>query len=193
MPEFNFSGTPTFDQARTIWHGWTRELIELLSIWISGQNPDGTSWIPNGTGVPVYLASASGVTVQTGVLGIPSSVFLNTDANGAAFVDLSLTPGTSTTVISTAAVSNASATLKVANTSRSMLSFFNNEATGGANAYLLLGGSGVASTTNFTVKVAPQQLYELPVGRGELVYQGAIYIIWDANTAAASGHVTEQS
>lgn len=54
--------------------------------------------------------------------------------------------------------------------------------------YLLL-NSGVASTTNFTVRMAPGDYYELPWNRHG-VYTGEIRGIWSADSTGAA-RITE--
>jgi hypothetical protein len=96
-------------------------LVSILSVPVSGQNPDGTPWA------------------------------LAVTAGGASTPILSTTCTPSRQPVTTTAVF-----LLLANPTRLGASFFNE---GPADCYLLLGGT--ATTSSYTVRIQPNQFYEL--------------------------------
>lgn len=97
-------------------------------------------------------------------------------ANGLRVVDATSSTPTSTNVSGT----TTSTTLLAANASRAGATFFNDST---ATLYLLL-GSGTASATSFTVKIASGGYYELPYE-----YEGQVVGVWSA--AAGAVRITE--
>lgn len=78
------------------------------------------------------------------------------------------------------------------NPDRVMASFYNDTKTG--NCYLHL-GEHADIKGNYTVRIPPQALYELPVARQvrTAVWPGPIYAIWDVVDGAGALLVTEES
>jgi len=97
--------------------------------------------------------------------------------------DSGVTSGTGTT--STVAGAAASTSLLASNAARLGATFFNDQPTDGTGEILfLLLDAAVASTTNYTVQMAPNTYYEVPFG-----YTGEIRGIWGA--AIGDVRVTE--
>lgn len=88
---------------------------------------------------------------------------------------------TTSSVTSTNVDTSSAVTLKAANVNRTGLLIWN---AGGGVLYVKFGSS--ASTTDFTVQIAANQLYEIPAP----VYTGIVTGIWAAGSSG-SGKVTE--
>lgn len=116
------------------------------------------------SGNPVRVAGSDGTNTRS----------LLTDAGGR----LKIVPGqTATCAITSVASANTSTSLLAANTARSGAYFFND-----STAILYLAFAGSASTTAYTVQIAAQGFFEMPIIP---VYTGAIFGIW----ASANGSV----
>jgi hypothetical protein len=89
--------------------------------------------------------------------------------------------GTQTSIADVAA----DATILAANTARKGATIYNDS----SSLLYLLVGAGTSSTTVFTVKMAPDDFYELPMMLGG-VYTGIIKGIWSADSTG-SARVTE--
>lgn len=103
---------------------------------------------------------------------------LTMDSDGAANVSIQ---GSTAAIVTSVVGSATNVTLLTSNAGRDMASFYNNST---SYAYLKMGAT--ASTSSFSVKIAPGSLYELPIP----AYAGQIDCLWD--TANGAMLVTEQ-
>lgn len=90
-----------------------------------------------------------------------------------------------TSVVAAVSDTNVATTILAANGNRKGASIFNDSTV----VLNLLCGAGTPSNTNFTVRIAGGQLYELPNVRGG-VYTGIIMGVWDSDAAGAA-RITE--
>lgn len=104
---------------------------------------------------------------------------LHTDANGRLLVSGNSSAATGT--VTSVAASASNVTLLAANAARQAATFYNDSAT--ANLYLKL--AATASTSSFTVLLAPGAYYEIP----NPVYTGIVDGIWDV--ASGNARITE--
>lgn len=118
----------------------------------------------------VQLVNSAGV--ELGTAGTPIVVSQS---------DVDLTTSNTSSVGSSVATT----TISSANSSRKHLSVYNDSAL--ANMFLKL-GSG-ASTSSFTVRLAPGALYEVPVGQHGSLYTGIVTAVW--SVASGNARVTE--
>lgn len=109
----------------------------------------------------------------------------STDGSGNSYGMIALIPPESTTGTQTSVTAAVTSTSLLASNSNRLGAYFYNDST--AILYLLL-SSGTASTSNYTVQIAPGGFFELPTNPR---YTGAIKGIWSA--ASGSVRITEMS
>lgn len=127
-----------------------------------------------------------GTAVTNSDVGLITNTVIHglTTAGGGAFVDVKVSPSGALTVeaeletsntssITTVAASVTSVTALASNNNRKIASFYNDSS---AICYLKLGAS--ATTSSFTVKMAANSFYEIPLP----MYTGIVTAIWDSAT-----------
>lgn len=97
-------------------------------------------------------------------------------------VDVTRMPTSATATTTTVADNASSTTVLASNSSRKGASVTNDSS---AALYLLV-GSGTASTTNYTVRIAQYGYFEVPYG-----YTGQLTGIWDSDPGDGAARVTE--
>lgn len=147
------------------------------------QGYNGSAWDRLRTVSAISDAALSTGLLAAGLIGWdnPNSLYrrVRADANGSL---LTRAGGGLTSTVTSVAASVTSVPLLTPRTTRAQALFYNDST---ATLYLKVGAT--ASTSSFTVKIAPGGYYELPAAGG--VYTGAIDGIWDA--AAGAVLVTE--
>src|SRR5579863_8269479 len=114
----------------------------------------------------------------SGLIGgmLPSGVgeALQLDSSGNLYVNVAASTSASATATrSSVAAANSDTSLLASNSSRKGALFFNDST---ATLYLAY-GSGAASTSSYTVQIAPNGFFEMPP---PLLFTGAIRGIWSA-------------
>lgn len=137
-------------------------------------------------GAGVVNTKQLGTALTTSDIGLVANTTIHglSTAGGGTIVDVKVTPAgalvTETTLdtkatssVTSVAASATNVTLLSLNANRAMASFFNDSTSA---AYVKLGAT--ASTSSFTIKMAANSFYELPLP----VYTGIIDCIWDSAT-----------
>lgn len=169
------------------WDETNRAAVNTIAGQVGVQGGSGiitalTQRVVLATDQPVIPVSDNGgsLTVDATDLDIRNLVFATdkVDVTGSLVAISEL--GAATATLSNVAGSASSVTLLAANTNRRMAMFYND-----STAILYLKFGSTASTTSFTVKMFPEDYYELPLP----VYTGIVTGIWASATGAC--RVTE--
>jgi len=134
--------------------------------------------VPSGTPVPV----AGSVSVSSGTIAavVTDSVDLDVHVQNFPTTQAVTTPTSSTPALSNIASNNSSVTILAANAARKGAMIFNDS----TQVLYLSFGTGAASTSSYTVQIAPNGYYELPFS-----YTGALTGIW--SVVNGNARVTE--
>ena len=138
-----------------------------------------------GSGTATPIVSTDNVTADSSqvqnvqLVGVSGGALTRVLVNSGGELIVTAASGTGTVTSVASAASDTS--ILAQNLNRDGVTIYNDST---ATLYLLLSGTGAASTTNFTVKMAPGGYYEVPYG-----YTGALRGYWSAANGYA--RVTE--
>lgn len=209
---FDSNGTEmAYSQSQVITAGTTTGYLMM------GSGSNGATFIKMGPSGEVFItgsidAIAAGIQTVTGTVGISGPVTVNQGQSGSVGQSwfVSVTDGTkvlgtgssaplyvnvvnpittslnnsTTTTVSQVLAWTGSYTVLASNTARKGVSLWKE---GGGNAFVLL-GSGIASSVNFTVKMAGNASYEIPFN-----YTGPVNISFSTSAASSFVLVTDFS